>query len=38
VAPSSRDVVFVGDPDGDGRADLMVFAQGEGKVYVPQVP
>jgi hypothetical protein len=29
-----RDRVFVGDVDGDGRADVIVFAQGEGKVYV----
>jgi hypothetical protein len=32
--PDARDKAFVGDVNGDGRADLIVFAQGEGKVYV----
>jgi len=30
----SRDVPFTGDANGDGKADVIVFAQGEGKVYV----
>jgi hypothetical protein len=34
VGPDARDVPYVGDADGDGRADVIVFAQGEGKVYV----
>ena len=34
VLPDARDKPFVGDVDGDGRADIIVFAQGEGKVYV----
>jgi hypothetical protein len=34
VVPDARDKAFVGDVNGDGRADLIVFAQGEGKVYV----
>jgi hypothetical protein len=34
VAPVSTDVPFVGDVNGDGKADVIVFAQGEGKVYV----
>ena len=29
-----RDVPFTGDANGDGKADVIVFAQGEGKVYV----
>ena len=34
VAPQSTDVPHVGDANGDGRADVIIFAQGEGKVYV----
>ena len=34
VAPVATDVPFVGDVHGDGRADIIIFAQGEGKVYV----
>jgi hypothetical protein len=34
VTPASTDVVFTGDVNGDGKADVIVFAQGEGKVYV----
>jgi hypothetical protein len=34
VTPDARDQAFVGDVDGDGRADIIVFAQVEGKVYV----
>jgi hypothetical protein len=33
-----RDRVFVGDATGDGKADVIVFAQGEGKVYVRPTP
>ena len=28
------DIPFLGDVNGDGRADIIVFAQGEGRVYV----
>jgi hypothetical protein len=34
VAPLSTDVPYVGDANGDGRGDVIIFAQGEGKVYV----
>ena len=34
VAPDSRDVPFVGDANGDGKADIIVFARAQGKVYV----
>ena len=34
VGPDPRDVPFVGDVNGDGKADIILFAQGEGKVYV----
>jgi hypothetical protein len=34
VAPRTLDVPFVGDANGDGRSDIIVFAQSEGKVYV----
>jgi hypothetical protein len=34
VAPLPTDVPFVGDVNGDKKADIIVFAQGEGKVYV----
>ena len=33
-----RDVPFTGDANGDGKADVIVFAQGEGKVYVSLAP
>ena len=38
VAPDPSDRPFVGDVDGDGQADLIVFAQGEGRVYVSLAP
>jgi hypothetical protein len=34
VAPATNDVPYVGDVDGDGKSDVIVFAQREGKVYV----
>jgi hypothetical protein len=34
VTPGQKDKPFVGDVNGDGKADVIVFAQGEGKVYV----
>jgi hypothetical protein len=34
VAPDAKDKPFVGDVNGDGKADIIVFAQSEGKVYV----
>jgi hypothetical protein len=34
VIPDAKDRPFVGDVNGDGKADIIVFAQGEGKVYV----
>jgi hypothetical protein len=38
VGPSSSDVPFVADANGDGKADIILFAQGEGKVYVSLAP
>jgi hypothetical protein len=38
VAPLPGDVPWVGDFDGDGQADIVYFAQGEGKVYVSLAP
>ena len=40
VAPDlgAGDTVAVGDVNGDGRADVIIFAQGEGKVYVSLAP
>ena len=38
VAPLSSDIPFVGDANGDGKADIILFAQGEGKVYVSLAP
>ena len=38
VAPASTDVSYAGDADGDGKADIIIFAQGEGKVYVSLAP
>ena len=35
---ASTDIPFVGDVNGDGKADVIVFAQGEGKVYVSIAP
>ena len=34
VRIDDRDKVFVGDVDGDGKANIIIIAQGEGKVYV----
>ena len=34
----ASDRFSVGDVDGDGRADIVVFAQGEGRVYVSLAP
>jgi hypothetical protein len=34
VLSDSRDLPFAGDANGDGKGDVIVFAQGEGKVYV----
>ena len=34
VAGDSMDVPFVGDPNGDGKADVVVFAQRQGKVFI----
>jgi hypothetical protein len=38
VTPGAKDKPFVGDVNGDGKADVIVFAQGEGKVYVSLAP
>ena len=37
-AAASDGLPFVGDANGDGKADIIVFAQGEGKVYVSLAP
>ena len=34
VMAQGADLPFVGDVNGDGKADIIVFAQGEGRVYV----
>jgi hypothetical protein len=34
IGGPSTDVIFVGDVNGDHKADVITFAQGEGKVYV----
>jgi ELWxxDGT repeat protein len=38
VAPLAADKAFVGDVNGDGKADIIIFAQGEGRVYVSLAP
>jgi hypothetical protein len=38
VAPAATDVPFVGDVNGDGHADVIVFDQVDGKVYVSLAP
>jgi hypothetical protein len=38
VVPLSADLPFTGDVNGDGKADVIVFAQSEGKVYVSLAP
>ena len=38
VVPATTDVPFAGDANGDGKDDIIVFAQGEGKVYVSLAP
>jgi hypothetical protein len=38
VAPLSTDTPYVGDANGDGKVDIIIFAQGEGKVYVSLRP
>jgi hypothetical protein len=38
VTYDDKSVPFVGDVNGDGRADIVVFAQSEGKVYVSLAP
>ena len=34
VAPRATDIPWVADANGDGKADIIIFAQSEGKVYV----
>ena len=34
IAPDTKDGKYVGDVTGDGKADIIIFAQGEGRVYV----
>jgi len=38
VAPAATDMPFAGDVNGGGHADVITFAQGEGKVYVSRAP
>jgi hypothetical protein len=38
IAPDARDRVYVGDVNGDGKADIIIFAQGEGRVFVSLAP
>ena len=38
VAPLAGDLPQVGDVDGDGKADIIVLAQGQGKVWVSLAP
>jgi hypothetical protein len=38
VVFADTDKPFVGDVNGDGRADVIIFAQSEGKVYVSLAP
>ncbi len=38
VSNLDKDVPFVGDVNGDGKVDIIVFSQGEGKVKVAITP
>jgi hypothetical protein len=38
VSPQPSDKTFTGDVNGDGKADIITFAQAEGRVYVSLAP
>ena len=38
VGESASDRIYLGDVNGDGKADIIIFAQGEGRVYVSLTP